>query len=63
MFELDEFPFDYQALNIWIISEWPFDQLELKKDNEFMDHLAVSTFTGESAFSLVPEGIGFCTIR
>lgn len=47
MFELDEFPLDYQALNVWLISEWPFDQVELVKDEEFMDHLSVDTFTGK----------------
>ena len=46
MFELDEFPLDYQALNVWLISEWPFDQLELVKDDEYMDRLTTSTFTG-----------------
>ena len=48
MFELDEFPLDYQALNVWLISEWPFDQLELVKDDEYMDRLTTSTFTGNS---------------
>lgn len=46
MFELEEFPVDYQALNIWLISEWPFDQLDLVNDVEVMDHLTVTTFTG-----------------
>jgi len=47
MFELDEFPLDYQALNIWLISEWSYSELDLVKDDEYMDRLAVNTFTGE----------------
>ena len=46
MFELEEFPFDYQALNIWLVCEWPFDQVEMVTDTEYMDHIAVNTFTG-----------------
>lgn len=52
MFELDEFPLDYQALNIWLISEWPFTQVHLVKDDEYMDHLSVNTFTGLTIYTL-----------
>ncbi|XP_067944667.1 uncharacterized protein [Watersipora subatra] len=58
MFELDEFPLDYQALNIWIISEWPFSQLELIKDDEYKDHLSLCTFTESKEWYLYPQLIG-----
>lgn len=53
MFELEEFPIDYQALNIWLISEWSFDQLDLVNDEEVMDHLTLTTFTGSEAIDFI----------
>ncbi|KAF6016580.1 hypothetical protein EB796_025111 [Bugula neritina] len=58
MFELDEFPLDYQALNIWLISEWSYSELDLVKDDEYMDRLAVNTFTESKEWFLYPQLIG-----